>query len=189
MEISWDFVFFNGVYRSFLIFWKFINYCWFYRRDANWNHLYFSSPWDLIHHLEFLFGVCVCVRGRGNMHVLSHPDILTKSRMFSYTICIDMWWYTQWSCRWQRYPWEVPASISRALQTWRRKPTSRTSDSRPLAWPFFDEFLAFEIAIWKCRADHGIAHGITGFWWRIFRRYLRKDGDDWVTNGCASPSW
>lgn len=29
---------------------------------------------------------CVCVRGRGSMHVLSHPDILTKSWMFSNTV-------------------------------------------------------------------------------------------------------
>lgn len=70
------FCFFNGVYRSFLIFWKFINYCWFYRRDANWNHLYFSSPWDLIHHLEFLFGVCVCVEGETCMFY----RILTSSQ-------------------------------------------------------------------------------------------------------------
>lgn len=182
------FCFFNGVYRSFLIFWKFINYCWFYRRDANWNHLYFSSPWDLIHHLEFLFGVCVCVEGETCMFY----RILTSSQnhgcsVIPYAlICDDI---RNDRADGSGTPERCLQVFSRALQTWRRKPTSRTSDSRPLAWPFFDEFLAFEIAIWKCRADHGIAHGITGFWWRIFRRYLRKDGDDWVTNGCASPSW
>ena len=89
MEISWDFVFFNGVYRSFLIFWKFINYCWFYRRDANWNHLYFSSPWDLIHHLEFLFGVCVCAwKGKHACSIASwHPHKITDVQLY------HMHWY------------------------------------------------------------------------------------------------
>ena len=161
MEISWDFVFFNGVYLSFLIFWKFINYCWFYRRDANWNHLYISSPWDLIHHLEFLFGVCVCAwKGKHACSIASwHPHKITDVQLL-YTICIDMWWYTQWSCRWQRYPWEVPASISRALQTWRRKPTSRTSDSRPCLVIFWRIF-----GFWNChmkmpgRPWHSDFHG------------------------------
>ena len=90
MEISWDFVFFNGVYLSFLIFWKFINYCWFYRRDANWNHLYISSPWDLIHHLEFLFGVCVCVEGETCMFY----RILTPSQNHGCSVTVyHMHWY------------------------------------------------------------------------------------------------
>ena len=76
-----------GIYRDFMRFWgvdspfffcgttqtMFDEYC----SDASRKHLHFSCPWDLIQHFNFFFGVCV--RGTGNVHVPSHPHILTKS--------------------------------------------------------------------------------------------------------------
>ena len=185
MEISWYVVSFNSVYLSFLEVYKLL--------------LILSQGCKLEPSLyQFSVGPhppfrvsfwCVCVRGRGNMHVLSHPDTLTKSRMFSYCIpyalmCDDI----------RNDRADGSGTPERCLQVFpercRHEEESQRQGHQTLGhvWWFFDEFLAFEIAIWKCRADHGIAI-FTGVWWRIFRRYLRKDWDDWVTNGWASPSW
>ena len=149
MEISWYVVSFNSVYLSFLEVYKLL--------------LILSQGCKLEPSLyQFSVGPhppfrvsfwCVCVCAWKGKHACSiaswHPHKITDVQL-PYTICIDVWWYTQWSCRWQRYPWEVPASISRALQTWRRKPTSRTSDSRPCLVIFWRIF-----GFWNCHMKKG----------------------------------